>query len=190
MGEHHRIGHKWSVYEPLVRVPLVVRAPGLEARRESRPVSTRQLWATVADLIDAPLPDGPLAASLLEGGDGFAVSEMNVPASKALERMAELHPGLDTSPWNTPLVAGQDASGNKLIIAPDGRVREGYALSHDPLETTPVPVPGLQERLEAALAPLPTYDPTLAGPDDQRKVDAATNKQLEALGYVDPGAAP
>lgn len=56
-GEHGGHYHGNALYEPQVRVPLVIRVPGLDARRVGgSPVQTIDLPVTLLGLLDLPLP--------------------------------------------------------------------------------------------------------------------------------------
>jgi arylsulfatase A-like enzyme len=59
-------------YEGAVRVPLLIRAPGLQPRRLATPVSLVDLTPTLLDLLGLPVPahmQGESLAPLLRGGD-------------------------------------------------------------------------------------------------------------------------
>jgi len=64
--EHDGIGHRRTLFEEVLRVPFVLRAPGrLEAgTRISAPVSTAAVAATVLDLLGLEAPDSMTDASL------------------------------------------------------------------------------------------------------------------------------
>ncbi len=51
-GEHGVIGHGNGVFEENVRIPLLLRGPGIEPRLDSRPASLVDLPRTVAELLD------------------------------------------------------------------------------------------------------------------------------------------
>jgi arylsulfatase A-like enzyme len=65
-GEHGLFSHGNSLYETLLRVPLIFAVLGPsngpiplpEGRRIGGPVSIREVGATVLDLVDGPKPDG------------------------------------------------------------------------------------------------------------------------------------
>lgn len=67
--DHGSFGHGHTLYEELMRVPLVVRAPGLTPRRVSEPVSLLDLTPTVLDLLRRPVKglDGQSLVPLLRG---------------------------------------------------------------------------------------------------------------------------
>jgi hypothetical protein len=50
LGEHGRSGHGMTLDDALVRVPLVLRAPGLEGGVEDAPVSLVDLFPTILEL--------------------------------------------------------------------------------------------------------------------------------------------
>lgn len=70
-GEHRLVSGKFFLYEPAVRVPLLVRGPGFRAGlRVSTPVVNIDLAPTIVDLTDARAglrADGQSLLDLLEG---------------------------------------------------------------------------------------------------------------------------
>jgi arylsulfatase A-like enzyme len=77
MGEH-RLVHKAVQFEGAVRVPLVIRVPGLRPRRLTTPVSHVSLLATLLDLLGQRQPDhlqGRTLLPLLLGGDSVPDDE-------------------------------------------------------------------------------------------------------------------
>ncbi len=54
--EHGGVYHGSSLYDEQVRVPLLVNAPGLSARRVSAPVETIAIAPTLLELVGAPVP--------------------------------------------------------------------------------------------------------------------------------------
>jgi arylsulfatase A-like enzyme len=83
LGEHGMFGHGQALHRPVVRVPLIVLGPGVPAGRVvDRPVSLRDVPATVLDLTGDPapgrFPGRSLARSWGAGGDagGLVLSEV------------------------------------------------------------------------------------------------------------------
>ncbi|GAB4212601.1 MAG: sulfatase [Synechococcales cyanobacterium] len=72
LGEHDFVGHAFVVYEELIRVPLILRAPGqTHAARVTQPVSTRRLFHTV--LASAGIPHADVhRLNLLQPDDSEA----------------------------------------------------------------------------------------------------------------------
>ena len=70
LGEHGERDHGIFVYENVLRVPLIVRAPGLTPARVGDVVELTDLMPTALDLLDVSSPeiDGVSLANLLRGG--------------------------------------------------------------------------------------------------------------------------
>ncbi|MBX0303034.1 sulfatase [Haloarcula salinisoli] len=56
-GEHDRFGHHPYLYDELLRVPLIIRAPGLTNERVDEQVSLIDLGPTMFDLVDIETPE-------------------------------------------------------------------------------------------------------------------------------------
>jgi arylsulfatase A-like enzyme len=63
-GEHGRFGHHPYLYDELLRVPLIVHAPGLESRTIDQQVSLLDIGPTLYDLLDIETPDAVQGISL------------------------------------------------------------------------------------------------------------------------------
>lgn len=73
-GEHGRLGHALTVYQPEVHVPLIVRLPGQsEGKRETRFVHQADVMPTLLRELGAPVPDA------IEGTD-LTVAERKLPS--------------------------------------------------------------------------------------------------------------
>jgi arylsulfatase A-like enzyme len=71
-GEHDTTDHGVSVYEELLRVPLLIEGPFVTPRKVEQPVSLIDLGPTVLDLLGQPTPGtfmGQSLAPLLRGQD-------------------------------------------------------------------------------------------------------------------------
>jgi choline-sulfatase len=176
LGEHGELTHGLLLYEPTLRVPLLVRAPwALKPRVVETPVSLADLAPTLAGLLGKPF-SGPLdgrdlsrpllAAREPEGGEVYA--ETRYPA---------------TFGWS-PLAALRRRD-LKYISAPRPEL---YDLRRDPGEAADLlarasnpSAKGFADRLAAIEAS------AVAGP--RPASDAETRARLASLGYV-AGAAP
>jgi choline-sulfatase len=73
LGEHGELTHGLLLYEPALSVPLLLRAPGLAARRVDTPVSLVDLAPSLAGLLRHPLrraaPPPPAGIGALDGRD-------------------------------------------------------------------------------------------------------------------------
>lgn len=71
-GEHDTKHHRSTVYEELLRVPLMVAGPGIAARKVETPVTVMDIGPTILDLFGQPTPGRIFGQSLvpfLEGKD-------------------------------------------------------------------------------------------------------------------------
>jgi arylsulfatase A-like enzyme len=182
LGEHGLVGHFFSVYEPLARVPLVVRHPGLPAGVVRRPVQSIDLYPTVLEAAGLDPGDSP-ALSLCARSDPRPV-HVTEYLEPDLGRFARFR-GFDPAPYDRELRALRH-DGHKYIWSSDGR-EELYDLTTDPAELTDLAAtdPGrmaafrtLHQTWRADTTRQPRQQPD-ADPD----LDVAAS--LRALGYLD-----
>jgi arylsulfatase A-like enzyme len=193
LGEHHMLDHQYSLYNPLIHVPLVVRYPPRFAPgRDERPVVIYDLFPTLLELAGIEPPPG------LAGG---AVSLLSAPAAR--DRLAEYpapfvvpfrsvlarHPQWDPAPWIRVLRAFHHGD-YKYIWASDGR-NELYHNRADRAEQDNL-IDELDEvhrdlaaRLDGFVSGL---TPPAHPPDEVPALPEETRRQLGGLGYVDTGA--
>ncbi len=169
-GEHGFLLHNVSLYDEVIRVPLVIRFParlGVAPGRHAGVVEIRQLAATVCDVL-AVEGCPRLSTSLLDvvrDGDeasGFALSFSSTPSGERL--------------------AGVVSKEHKLVVGADGS-RQLFDLAADPGETRDVAGerPEVADRLAAQLE-------SASGvrvETQERAIDEETREQLRALGYAE-----
>ena len=182
LGEHGLWTHGDSLYEEQVRVPLIMRFPGVippgTTVREG-PISLVDLVPTVLDLAGCQPIEGLPGQSLrpLWEGDGGG-------APRAV--YAELRPDSGWKSLNPAMGSGMKmvrTAGAKLILHPDGR-RELY-LADDTREERNVAAdyPDLTREMELALKAWgESTRPAGHAPD--LSLDAGTLEQLRTLGYI------
>jgi arylsulfatase A-like enzyme/Flp pilus assembly protein TadD len=180
LGEHGEATHGLLLYESTLRVPLLVRVPGVRPRVVETPVSLVDLAPTLAGLLGRTFPSPP--AGSLDGRDlSAALREGREPAPADLYAETR-YPALFG--WS-PLAALRRRD-LKYIAAP---AHELYDLRRDPGETANLAgesagqVTGFAERLadiEAGAAALPKAPAP----------DAETRARLSSLGYAAGGEAP
>jgi arylsulfatase A-like enzyme len=192
LGEHGAYGHGAALYEPGIRVPLLVRYPGRVPAgvRGEVPVSTVGVYATILDLLDLE-PPGPLhVSSLLPALDG------GPPGGPV---MAERHMApLGIGPDDADPIADMNArvrtyrAGNLKLIETSKGQTFLFDLEADPGETTnlaesrPTDVARLLDELDtwrAALG-LPAIDATLEY-GEVPELDAEARERLRGLGYLE-----
>lgn len=120
--DHGSYWHGCTLYDELVRVPLLIYVPGTMGRRIQAPVSIVDLYPTLVDLITPP-----------------ALEEIDVSGRS-------LRPLLEVAPWKSPPVyATTEFRGplrqmvilgdRKLVSSPSATDIEAYDLGRDPKET-------------------------------------------------------
>jgi arylsulfatase A-like enzyme len=178
VGEHDLYGHMTGLYEPLIRVPLVMAGPGLgRGTSVAAPVSTLDVMPTLLALAGVPAPktDGMDLLPALRGGP--------LPAERPMVAEHYRNPALVLWERNRPaeeltrLRARKMAvvlAARKRVVAEDGS-DAGYDLGADPGELHPVP--GASTGLAAAVPPVP-------GPAGTVEMDKAQIEMLRSLGYV------
>jgi arylsulfatase A-like enzyme/Flp pilus assembly protein TadD len=180
LGEHGEPTHGLLLYESTLRVPLLLRAPGVRPRVVETPVSLVDMAPTLAGLLGRAFPAPPAGA--LDGRDlsaALRAGEEPAPADLYAETR---YPALFG--WS-PLAALRRRD-LKYIAAPSPEL---YDLRRDPGETANLAedgagaARGFAERLaaiEAEAAP-PRKAPSAP--------DAETRARLSSLGYAAGGEA-
>jgi arylsulfatase A-like enzyme len=160
LGEHGLMDHKLNLYQPVLRIPMVLRYPPaiVPGLRIESPVMLQDLYPTLLSLagVDQTPPhpvDGttggpawPPESRVLPGVTGLRpgpirgatvddplIAEYAHPGD-FLDAMKEVAQGADLTRWSRSLEAMQ-AGGQKLIWSSDGR-HELYDLTIDPSEST------------------------------------------------------
>ncbi|HEY2408036.1 MAG TPA: sulfatase-like hydrolase/transferase [Polyangiaceae bacterium] len=128
-GEHGMIRHGFELWEELVRVPLIVRIPGLPPRHIVPRRSAIDLAPTVVDLFGAPGPTG-IGSDFMSG------------VSLVKDLLAPLDAELDERPVFIDMAAGPNngerqalISAGKKLAASGGRPLSLYDLNVDPGES-------------------------------------------------------
>jgi arylsulfatase A-like enzyme len=133
-GEKGLYAHSFSLYNELIRVPLLVKFPQALNKKgfSDKLVSLTDLYATILDLVGSPLPRPKTSVSLLNGANrDFVLSQLINPffwsgPFKAKEESCRRE-GQDFSP---PRIAAITAGGKKIIERDDGGL-EMYDLTQD-----------------------------------------------------------
>ena len=127
-GEHKHWGHGRELWEPLVRVPLIVAVPGVAPRRVSLRRSHIDLAPTIVELLGVPVPtDGSLR------GTSLVPDALALPGQKLAEH--DVFIDMPEGPFNEmrrAFITGP-SPGTKLVDVA-GRRFELYDLARDPDE--------------------------------------------------------
>ena len=192
LGEHGMFDHRWSVWQELIGVPLVIRYPaGIDAGRVSEPVSTQQLLATLCDLTALACPAGLPLTSLRSAPPARVYSELIQPTPR-LPPIRAVYPNLPPDRWRSRYHVTVEGS-HKLIRHSDA-TKQLFDLDADPGEDhdlaadSPARVTALLQHVKAWQAGLNRYNAGLRSPSDKPgnalAADRETMDQLKLLGYT------
>jgi len=194
LGEHHLMGHQYSLYEPLVRVPLIVKWDDhFQAGRDNTVVQSHDVYATILDAVGVPWQKTPAhnSESLLRMENGKlrpCFSEYLSPFLVGVGDYSARYPTLDFERFLRRLRAVR-LGDMKLIRGSDGTF-ELYDLAKDPFESRnlaanePETVRKLQKVLDDWLSSFEHYGPTGITPEDIRKLSPEELDVLRGLGYI------
>jgi choline-sulfatase len=171
LGDHGEEDHGVFVYESVLRIPLIIRAPGVSPRRVAAVVRLTDVMPTVLDLLGIPPPraDGVSLVDLLTGRR----STLDLEAYSESEYPRRLG-------WS-PLRALRDGR-FKLIDAPRPEL---YDLDRDPFEER-----NLYDERGATAAAMArrlqvlARSPSATGRESATALPSRLTAELAALGYV------
>ncbi len=167
-GHGYLFNHRGSMNEEVLRVPLVVRAPGIEAGRDKRLTGLTDIMPTVLGLLSIPVPEG------VRGRD------LRGPPQAALAAI--------TDPFVTPSLFSirDERARGTWPVDPPGEPTF-YDLVADPGELAPVaPVAELSTARDQYLAEVATLAHLVREAAALKDVRDEVAEQLELLGYAVP----
>jgi len=176
--EHGWLGHAMNVYEPAMRIPLILWGPGVvpQGRVVTEPASLLDVVPTLLDLMRLPAVPGLQGESLLPALEGR-------PPPAARVRYAE---GPARQDHSAGVMVARD--GDHKWIARKGAPEQAeiYDLRTDPEEKQPLEDPALRRRGEDLFR---DFGAILASgaqhpKPPERKLDEETTEKLRALGYI------
>ncbi len=138
IGEHNLMDHQYCLYDTLLKVPFIMRFPGIfeGGKRIGNIVQTTDIVPTMMELLslqDQRLLRGVQGESLLKNGNKrFAVSEYIAP-QPPIEVISKRYPEGNFSKYNTTLTSMRSYEW-KLIVSSDNK-DELYNILEDPAET-------------------------------------------------------
>jgi len=184
LGEHGLFGHSRHLHEEVLRVPLIVRGPGIVPGRDPRPVESADLFAAIGDRLGLGSTGSILSMTEPVASEPRTiVSEWYLPANDHL--LAELTDGA----FARDLLALRRGR-YKLFQHDHGRV-ELYDLFADRGELVDLAAdrPDLVRTLAAELERWREAHPkAISTPATSLPVTDETREQIRALGYVTDGA--
>lgn len=168
LGEHGELTHGLFAYEATLRVPLVVRAPGLAPGTVEAPARHVDVLPTLLDGAGLEVPEELPGRSLLGSLDAEEPTYFEALTANLTRGWAPLR--------------GVLSGGDKLIVLP---VPELYDLESDPTEETNL-FGERRERSRALARMLPEETPWPPRPGE---VSAEERSALRSLGYLSASGA-
>jgi arylsulfatase len=161
LNERGHFGHAYSLFDELVRVPLILRIPGEAPRVVPQPVSLLDVSPTLLELVGARAPEGMLGSSLMRGLEGRTVFAET-------SRQASLRAAVK-GPWK--LVRDLE-TGEELLY---------YATDRTPVTEAPPELEELRAELDAWILALGSS----ARESAEVEISAELAEQLGELGYTE-----
>ena len=179
--DHGSWEHQKTLYEEVIRVPLVVHGPGIAARREPAPVSLLDVAPTILAWAGVAAPSSFTGRSLLSP---LAARETYGETDHTVDGSRKLFLRGGASRWKT--ILSLDAAGDRV------RGEEWYDLAADPRETrSSLPAAAAADAIRArAIARWKAGRAASSSAAKPVCLSAEQAERLRALGYVDPGGAP
>jgi arylsulfatase A-like enzyme len=167
-GDHGGIRHSKTLYDEVVRIPLVIYVPGFSPRRIDTIVSESDVAPTLCRLLGLPVPASFAGRAFAFDDDSFRVEEHRTVFMETL-RLADKR-GVRDGRW-------------KLVIDRETGARMLFDLARDPGEKRNMTAEraDVVARLERAIAEHYAQGRTQV---DEHELSEPLREQLEALGYL------
>lgn len=185
LGEHGLFfAHDFTVYEELVRVPMIIRMPTTPSARVSSVVSLLDLFPTLCAATTLNCPAITDGVDLMKAGTGGPRFSITAP----LRKRYSLNPWAKRAGLSGRTAVVRSGS-TKLLRFPlaEGARYEAYDLKSDPHERRDIYSPGgfVRERLslDAWLSDMQRRRTPRSR--DRRALDRDTVARLRSLGYLD-----
>jgi uncharacterized sulfatase len=186
-NEHGTYGHRTTLYNELIHVPLIIIPPGQgEGRRVPDVVSLVDVAPTLLDLVGAARPstfEGRSLRGFLGADDGGWWARLTRRRPAPRPAFSELEQ-TDSPQVRLHAHATAIVLGTRKLIANRRGEREVFDLARDPNERSPLEGDDAHE-LQVRLADFVHHpDGTRPRPTPSAPLDAETEQRLRALGYV------
>ena len=195
LGEHQLFGHRRSVYQALIHIPLIVSWPAsLKGSRVTEPVSNMDTYNTLVELAGLPAPPDADTSrgNFIEGRPGkYGVfSESTATDTQGYARVTKLFPGFEDNSWDRTFRTMVDGNW-KIILDNVGGVElydmlKDHDEAHNLAEQAPERSAAMAKQMAKLTDGFTPYDISLREEGGgEVEDDAATKAQLELLGYID-----
>lgn len=168
--EHGSWEHQKTLYEEVIRVPMIVTGPGVTSRRESKPVSLIDVSPTILNFLGVETPPTMTGRSIL------------APLTESREQYGETEHTIDHDPI---FFLRDGAKSWKVIQSVKARGAQWFDLAKDPGEKQDRPPRADVQSVLTARA-CDTFARTRSGtkPSETVRLSPEQVDQLRALNYV------
>ncbi len=196
LGEHNYIGHGQQLYEPIIRIPLIMHLPGYTTAGKvvERHVSIIDIAPTILDLTakridpDLELPvkfGGRSLAKAINGGEEpeeEMVRFITFAGKKGF--LPKFISDIFTRFDGPPLMMGHRIGVRKVIFNPGDTKLEIYNETEDPLELKAVKPKQKSPQYKTETARLEHWYETTSGAAGENEMTEEDIKALKSLGYL------
>jgi arylsulfatase A-like enzyme len=182
LGEHdYFFDHGENLFDPSLRIPLLLAGPGIEPGRSSELASTLDIVPTLLDVLKVSYPPELAGVSLLGAARGKPLARRRLPKQSDRNLLAA---------WDRrfKLVATPSESGSSYALydreLDPGETRDVAAANVDQLREERRELELFRERIDAQLVRTRRL---LEGRPEGERLSAEACERLKALGYVVPG---
>jgi len=183
LGEHdYFFDHGENLFDPSLRIPLVLAGPGIErGRRSSELASTLDIVPTLLDALKVSYPPDLAGVSLLGAARGEPLARQRLPGQNDRNLLAA---------WDRrfKLVATPNESGSSYALydreLDPGETRDVGPANADALREERREFELFRERIDAQLVKTRRL---LEGRPEGEELNSAACERLKALGYIVPG---
>jgi len=190
LGEHHLLEHQFSLYDPLLRVPLVIYDPRhFPAGRDQSPVMNCDLFCSLLNVLELKPTLIPRHSQDIRSvsPDRTRFAEYLISQFKARKKIAKKYPEWDFRPFQRTYRGIFDKH-HKLILASDGHI-ELYDRASDPGELHNLAHLN-KDMTRTLLNKLISFSDSLQvlpfAVLQQTRMSEETKTMLEMLGYLAP----
>ena len=189
LGEHHLVDHQFTLFEEVLRVPLIVHYPArFEPGRDDSPVSNGDVFPTVLALAGAQAPELPSPMrNLLDPDPGrIRFAEHPVPHMPPINLVRRAIPTANVSTMAVSMCAIYQ--GDRKLLYREGLDNWVFDVSADPRETAPLQSEEIESALVAQLGRFLQRYPALPpeeAPELPEELEEVELERLRALGYAD-----
>ena len=175
LGQHGEKTHGFFIYNSTLRVPLIIKAPGMPPRVTEEDASLIDVMPTLLQIVKAPIPSTVQGRSL--------VGEMSGHPEAPRELYAESYLPLLHFRWSQ--LRGVQEGGFKYIDAPRPEVYETHSDAAE-IKNLAKERPALTHELRSKLLALVSRDTpaSSAGGGPKELTDPLLLDRLRSLGYV------